>query len=58
MLHYGHAGAPNDRQMQDGDMVLIDFGGDYNGYAADITTTWAISVWKVAFFPSAQKLTV
>jgi Xaa-Pro dipeptidase len=26
VLHYGHAGAPNDRQLRDGDMMLLDCG--------------------------------
>ncbi|PSC76780.1 xaa-Pro dipeptidase isoform X1 [Micractinium conductrix] len=40
ILHYGHAGAPNDRQLQDGEMVLVDAGADYYRYGADITTTF------------------
>jgi len=26
VLHYGHAGAPNDNQIRDGDMLLMDMG--------------------------------
>ena len=35
-LHY----TQNDRQIQDGDLVLIDMGAEYNYYAADITRTF------------------
>ena len=34
ILHYGHAGAPNDRQMRDGDNVLVDFGCEYYHYGS------------------------
>lgn len=39
-LHYGHAGAPNSKLIQDGDMCLFDMGGNYAGYAADITCSF------------------
>lgn len=35
VLHY----QANQRQMQDGDLVMIDFGADYGYYASDITRT-------------------
>lgn len=39
ILHYGK----NNRQMLGEDLVLIDAGGEYHGYAADITRTWPIN---------------
>jgi Xaa-Pro aminopeptidase len=35
VLHYNKL----DRQIQDGDIVVLDVGGQYSGYAADITRT-------------------
>lgn len=35
ILHY----VKNDRQLKDGDMVLMDFGAEYAGYASDLTRT-------------------
>jgi Xaa-Pro aminopeptidase len=35
ILHYTR----NSRQMQDGDLVMIDFGAEYGYYAADVTRT-------------------
>jgi Xaa-Pro dipeptidase len=40
VLHYGHAGAPNDRQLEDGDMCLMDMGADYFCYSSDITCSY------------------
>ena len=39
ILHY----TENDRRMQDGDLVLIDAGGELDHYAADITRTFPVS---------------
>ncbi|ULU09916.1 hypothetical protein L3Y34_014346 [Caenorhabditis briggsae] len=47
VLHYGHANAPNDKFIKDGDMCLFDMGPEYNCYASDITTS----------FPSNGKFT-
>lgn len=43
VLHYGHAGAPNDRILQEADMALLDMGADYHGYVSDITCSFPIS---------------
>lgn len=40
VLHYGHAGAPNSKQIADGDMCLFDMGGEYYCYTSDITCSY------------------
>ncbi|PHM46391.1 hypothetical protein Xmau_00802 [Xenorhabdus mauleonii] len=39
ILHY----TENDRRMRDGDLVLIDAGCEYKGYAGDITRTFPVN---------------
>ncbi len=43
VLHYGHAGEPNARRLQQGDMCLFDMGGEFACYGADITTSFPVS---------------
>ena len=43
MLHYGHAGAPNDKTIRDGDMCLFDMGGEYCCYTSDITCSFPVN---------------
>ena len=43
ILHYGHAGRPNDGFLKDGDMLLLDLGAEFMGYATDITISFPAS---------------
>ena len=38
VLHYTR----NTRRMEEGDLVLVDSGGMYQGYASDLTRTWPV----------------
>ncbi|TVP50477.1 MAG: M24 family metallopeptidase [Gemmatimonadales bacterium] len=39
ILHYN----TNDRFMEDGDMVVVDIGASYGGYAADVTRSYPVN---------------
>mmetsp|Transcript_22458 Transcript_22458/g.22648 ORF Transcript_22458/g.22648 Transcript_22458/m.22648 type:complete len:361 (-) Transcript_22458:173-1255(-) len=43
VLHYGHAGEPNDKLITERDMALLDMGAVYHGYSSDITCSFPIS---------------
>lgn len=43
ILHYGHAGRPNERILQDGDSCVLDMGAEFNGYATDITRSYPVN---------------
>ncbi|GFG30221.1 hypothetical protein Cfor_11141, partial [Coptotermes formosanus] len=43
ILHYGHAGAPNSRNINDGDMCSFDMGASYCGYTSDITCSFPVN---------------
>jgi Xaa-Pro aminopeptidase len=47
VLHY----TSNDARLGDNDLLLVDAGAEYCGYAADITTTWPAS----GHFSAAQR---
>jgi len=56
VLHYGHAGAPNDRQLQDGDMCLFDMGAEYFCYGSDVTCSFPVTSSATKF--TARQRTV
>ncbi|XP_078439352.1 metallopeptidase M24 family protein isoform X1 [Wolffia australiana] len=43
VLHYGHAAAPNDKTLHDGDMALFDMGAEYHFYGSDITCSFPVN---------------
>ena len=43
VLHYGHAGAPNDQPVQEQDIVLFDMGAEYFCFCSDITCSYPVS---------------
>ncbi|XP_021807054.1 xaa-Pro dipeptidase [Prunus avium] len=43
VLHYGHAAAPNDKTLEDGDLALLDMGAEYNFYGSDITCSYPVN---------------
>ncbi|XP_024361458.1 uncharacterized protein [Physcomitrium patens] len=43
VLHYGHAAAPNDRLLENGDMALLDMGAEYHFYGSDITCSFPVN---------------
>eukprot|EP00565_Helicotheca_tamesis_P008762 CAMPEP_0185735304 /NCGR_PEP_ID=MMETSP1171-20130828/24872_1 /TAXON_ID=374046 /ORGANISM="Helicotheca tamensis, Strain CCMP826" /LENGTH=84 /DNA_ID=CAMNT_0028405559 /DNA_START=112 /DNA_END=363 /DNA_ORIENTATION=- len=40
VLHYGHASAPNDVLIEEGQMCLFDMGVEYFGYGSDVTCSF------------------
>jgi Xaa-Pro dipeptidase len=42
VLHYGHAGAPNDRKLTEDDMALLDMGSEFHCYTSDITCSFPV----------------
>jgi Xaa-Pro dipeptidase len=42
ILHYGHAGRPNNRLLTSTDMSLLDMGAEYHCYASDITCSYPV----------------
>ena len=43
VLHYGHAGAPNDQVVKSDHIVLFDMGAEYFCFCSDITCSYPIS---------------
>lgn len=43
VLHYGHAGAPNDVPLNEQKMCLLDMGSEYHCYGSDVTCSYPAS---------------
>jgi Xaa-Pro dipeptidase len=43
ILHYGHAGVPNDQRSPEQSMCLFDMGAEYAHYGSDVTCTFPAS---------------
>jgi len=43
VLHYGHTGEPNSRQLGEDDNCLFDMGAEYQCYASDVTCSFPAS---------------
>eukprot|EP00095_Tigriopus_kingsejongensis_P002767 maker-scaffold845_size89356-snap-gene-0.20 protein:Tk02767 transcript:maker-scaffold845_size89356-snap-gene-0.20-mRNA-1 annotation:"xaa-pro dipeptidase" len=43
VLHYGHAGAPNDQNVEASHMVLFDMGAEYYRFCSDITCSYPVN---------------
>jgi Xaa-Pro dipeptidase len=43
ILHYGHAGRPNDKKLDNGDRIVLDMGSEFSGYATDITRSYPVN---------------
>lgn len=43
ILHYGHAESPNNKDIDDGDMALLDMGAEYACYCSDITCSFPVN---------------
>eukprot|EP00002_Diphylleia_rotans_P011390 TRINITY_DN2250_c0_g1_i2.p1 TRINITY_DN2250_c0_g1~~TRINITY_DN2250_c0_g1_i2.p1 ORF type:complete len:325 (-),score=44.53 TRINITY_DN2250_c0_g1_i2:729-1703(-) len=57
VLHYGHAGAPNDRVIDEGTMLLLDMGAEYHCYGSDITCSYPGGSLAFLFSPFLQNRT-
>ena len=52
-LHYGHAGAPNDRTLAETDVALLDMGAEYHAYCSDITCRYVGMRFRVRAYVCA-----
>lgn len=43
VLHYGHAGRPNDQFSDEADIALMDLGAEFEGYSTDITCSYPVN---------------